>query len=168
MRELGCGAEVEAVDEDAVFGGAAEEAAVEAGIGEFEEEGVVVLFVDGGEVATGFFAEEEGVESHFAGGEDVEAEGEVAGGGCEELQEGAEEAAAGDGAFGEGKVVGMEGGEDEFDVGAVFVAACVGHGLVDEVEASAGVFGVGEFGADVADEVEEEAGGECWVLGVEC
>ena len=68
---MGCGAEVEAVDEDTVFGGAAEEAAVEAGFGEFEEEGVVMLFVDDGEVATGFFAEEKGIEPHLAGGEDV-------------------------------------------------------------------------------------------------
>jgi hypothetical protein len=66
------GAEVEAVDEDAVFGGAAEEAAVEACLVHLEEEGVVLAFGQRHQEASGFLAEEEGVEAYLARSKDIE------------------------------------------------------------------------------------------------
>ena len=64
--------EVEAVDYDPVLCCAAEEAAVEAGLVHLEQELVVVLLVDGHQIAAGLLAEEEGIETHLAGAEDVE------------------------------------------------------------------------------------------------
>ena len=110
-------------------------------------------FVEGHQVAAGFLAEEEGVEPHFAGGEDVVAQR------GDEAQQRAEEASLAN-RQGGGADSGLgQGAEDELDVLAVFVVAAGPHGLVDQVQAAARVLAVGELGADVADHVEQETGG---------
>ena len=64
-------AEVVTVDHDTVLCCAAEEAAVESGFIHLEQELVVVLLVYGHKVAPGFLAEEESVETHLAGNDDI-------------------------------------------------------------------------------------------------
>ncbi len=65
------GAEVEAIDHDAILGGAAEKAAVQPCLVHLEQESIVLAFGQGDKVTAFLLTEEEGVEAHLAGHKNI-------------------------------------------------------------------------------------------------
>ena len=55
------------------------------------------------------------------------------------------------------EAVGFEGAENHLYVLAVLLVATGGHGLVDQVQAAAGILRVGKLAADITYHVEQEA-----------
>ena len=71
-QETSRGAEVIAVDDDAVLRRAAEEAAVQPCVVHLQQEGVVLPFLQGHQVASPLLAEEEGIQPHLPRHQDIE------------------------------------------------------------------------------------------------